>query len=538
MAWPRNVARFFTRQLREGWPAVLFVPALVFMLHDFALLRAIDGYAFLLIGNLGAIADAGHGRPSSKGTHNRVVVALIDPETREQRYSERTPLDRCELRDDIRVLYAAHPEVLAIDIELSPAPELRSRQEEIECEKELYALIKGQDRNVTRTVLMTPTRPLNARLLEKQCEWQAGMQMSGVLFGRPDLPVNNGMTLEHYDDERSFGVAVRRAREKRPLPEQTRENLDTLLRECTSKPEPRESSDHSDRINPLLYASSICPVPLKAPTSDQKEPAREDGKRARTLCLVSGAADAEAAFSARLNVAFPDKQPRVVFFGAGYGEDDVFLTPLGWLYGVEIHAAAYLSHFHPISEKEWMNLAGDILIAFVLSFSISFFWQRYFRGRLSVRARDRQLAAGYVIALLVVFTGLVILTCILSFFAMRLSGLWLSPVPIAIGMLLDAFMLGSVHAAIHACHEQVNAAVKTLQETPPESLDAVASKIVKQGRPPAPSLADSIKCFFVADWLRLFRTGQYGAGALIFIRRAMWLVVVGAAVGFAAHSVF
>jgi CHASE2 domain-containing sensor protein len=534
--WRRNVARFFTRQFREGWPAVLFVPALIFMLHDFPLLRAIDGYAFLVIGNLGAIADLGQGHPS-KGTDNRVVVALIDPETREQRYSERTPLDRCELRDDIRVLYGAQPEVLAIDIELSPAPELRSRQEEIECEKELYALIKGQDGNVTRTVLMTPTRPLNPRLLQKQCEWQAGMQMSGVLFGRPDLPVTSGMTLEHYDDERSFGVAVRRAREKRPLPAQTRELLDSLVRECTSKAE-RESSDHSDRINPLLYGSSICPVPLKVQTAVQKEPAREEGKRARTLCLVGGAADAEAALADRLRAAFPDKQPRVVFFGAGYGEDDVFLTPLGWLYGVEIHAAAYLSHFHRIEEKEWMNLTGDLLIAFVFSFFISIFWQQYFRNRLSVRARDRQVAAKHVFFLLVTFSVLLIVACLLSLWALRGAGVWLSPVPIAIGMLLDAFILGSVHVAIHACHEQVNAAVRTLQAAPPESFATVASMTLKQRRTPAISFRDSIKCFFVADWLRLFRTGQYYAGTIIFMRRAMWVGVVGAALAIAAHSVF
>jgi hypothetical protein len=206
------------------------------------------------------------------------------------------------------------------------------------------------------------------------------------------------------------------------------------------------------------------------------------------------------------------------------------------LYGVEVHAAAYLSRLHPLDEKEWLSLAGDILTAFIFSFSISFFWQRYFSRRLSVSARDRQLAAWWVLALVAVFGCLVIATCAISLGLMRNAGVWMSPVPIAIGMLLDAFVLGSVHVAIHACHEQVNAAVRALQGATPESFATVAATTLKQARPADKSLGDSIKRFFLADWWRLLRTGQYVAGATIFTRRAIWVgVLVSAAALLVAH---
>jgi hypothetical protein len=522
MAWRRNVARFTTRQLREGWRAVLFVPALIFILEQFQWLHVIDDYAFVAIANNAAIADLVEGRLSRTSEDNGVVVALIDSETHAQRYSARSPLNRCELFKDISLLYEASPQVLAIDIDISPAPGLtRSRpaprrgatRTQGDCEYELYALIKRQDPEVTRTVLMAPAREIGDKVRGRVCAWQADMLASGVEFGGADLRVNNGMTLEQSDDERTFGAAVHRARKQEQL---TGAQRDVLLHECTSAAQPAQPAGRSKRINALLYGSSICPVPLKVKGAAAQQTSREDGLGSETQCPASTTAG-PGEFSTRLNAALKPVRPRILFFGAGYGEDDVFFTPVGMLYGVEVHAAAYLSRLHPIDEKEWISLTGDILIAFLFSFSISFCWQQYFRNRMSGRARDRELAAWWVIMLLAVFAVLVYVTCVVSFLAMRGAGIWLSPVPIAIGMLLDAFVLGSVHVAIDTRRDQVNAAVRALQAAPPESFATVASTILEQGRREAVSLADSIN------------TGQYVAGAMIFMRRAVWLGVIGAA---------
>jgi hypothetical protein len=512
----------FKRQLREGWPAALFVPALIFILHDW--LHVIDDYAFVVIANNAAISDFVDSRVSRTAQDNGVVVALIDSETHAQRYSARSPLNRCELLKDIKRLYGARPEVLAIDLDISPAPGLprssarRSGAAKLDgdCEDEMYRLIKGQNLNGVRTVLMSPKRPAEAKVLERQCVWQADMRAARVEFGGADLPVSNGMTLEQYDDEASFGAAVRRARSKEPPAES---------RKCTSEAEPPEPVARAKRINALLYGSSICPVPLAVKSAVHQQPERDDGLGAETLCPASQTAGPDE-FPKRLGVALDRVQPRVLFFGAGYGEDDVFFTPVGMLYGVEVHAAGYLSRIHPIGEKRWINLAGDILIAFAFSFSITLCWRQYFRNRMSEKARDRLLAMWWVIGLLVGFACAVYVTCIASYTAMRWAGIWLSPVPIAIGMLLDAFILGSVHVAIHTCHEQVNAAVRALQAATPESFATVAATTLKQARPADKSLGDSINRFFLADGLRLLQKGQYVAGATVFVRRAVWLCVL------------
>jgi hypothetical protein len=521
---------------------VLFVSALVFILHEHKWLHVIDDYAFVAIANIGVISDFVERPLGRTSDDNGVVVALIDSETHAQRYSARSPLNRCELFKDISRLYEASPQVLAIDIDISPAPGLtRSRpaprrgatRTQGDCEYELYALIKRQDPEVTRTVLMAPAREIGDKVRGRVCAWQADMLASGVEFGGADLRVNNGMTLEQSDDERTFGAAVHRARKQEQL---TGAQRDVLLHECTSAAQPAQPAGRSKRINALLYGSSICPVPLKVKGAAAQQTSREDGLGSETQCPASTTAG-PGEFSTRLNAALKPVRPRILFFGAGYGEDDVFFTPVGMLYGVEVHAAAYLSRLHPIDEKPWLSLAGDILIAFIFSFSISFFWQRYFSRRLSVSARDRQLATWWVLALVAAFACLVIATCAISLWLMRNAGVWMSPVPIAIGMLLDAFVLGSVHVAIHACHEQVNAAVRALQAATPESFATVAATTLKQARPADKSLGDSINRFFLADWLRLLLKGQYVAAAAIFMRRAVWLsVLLGAVAILVEHS--
>src|SRR5689334_5590316 len=78
--------------VREDWPAILFVPALVSILHHFNALYAIDAYAFLTISNLTVAFDRGH-----QASDPHAVVVLIDDQTYEHRYLERSPLNRCRL---------------------------------------------------------------------------------------------------------------------------------------------------------------------------------------------------------------------------------------------------------------------------------------------------------------------------------------------------------------------------------------------------------------------------------------------------------
>lgn len=112
--------------------------------HGLHLLDAVDGYAFLGIGNLTA-RDVSQ----STGSNPKMAVVLIDQESHENFYRERSPLDRCELKKDLEAIYnlPGPPKPVVIDLDLSPSLEVLppySRQNTAarKCMVKLKALLK------------------------------------------------------------------------------------------------------------------------------------------------------------------------------------------------------------------------------------------------------------------------------------------------------------------------------------------------------------------------------------------------------------
>src|SRR5436305_5943910 len=127
---------------------------------------------------------------------------------------------------------------------------------------------------------------------------------------------------------------------------------------------------------------------------------------------------------------------------------------------------------------------------------------------MSAHAFDRQIACLFVLMLVVLFIGVVFITLVLSYFALR-AGIWLSPVPIAIGMLIDAFALGSVHQAISVATQQRLATVARLQAAhQSSSFPQAASRELRQHRPESRTIFDSLYRFVVLDVARLFSNHQ------------------------------
>ena len=131
-----------------------------------------------------------------------------------------------------------------------------------------------------------------------------------------------------------------------------------------------EATHHSKRdtevIDPRKYLSGVVPIAVGSGA---------DLSKGIELKLTAdqplGAAANPADFKA-------------VFFGAAFGEGDTFVTPLGELYGVEIHAAAFLSLLDPLSTNNHLSeLLADIVFGFLFGFLIAYCWERYFKLRLS-----------------------------------------------------------------------------------------------------------------------------------------------------------
>ncbi|NJO13095.1 MAG: hypothetical protein HC872_06100 [Gammaproteobacteria bacterium] len=181
----------------------------------------------------------------------------------------------------------------------------------------------------------------------------------------------------------------------------------------------------------------------------------------------------------------------MIFFGAGYGAGDVFLTPLGELYGVEVHAAAYLSD--GLSHNRLIDFVLDLFIAFSFGFVIASFWGKYFAHRFSYDAYVRQSAPLSIILLILTVAAMVVAFVIASLFMLVYFGIWLSPIPLAIGMIIDSFVSGSV--------ERATDEYESMRRKLSEAL-AVATGVQRDPEADVPEHERSRVVMWLAGWFR------------------------------------
>jgi hypothetical protein len=424
----KHVWRFVREHVRRHWPAALFLPALLVVLEHSILQgvpRSFDTSAFVWLlviktafDNVSTtpLPDPRKAAPSGSAA---ALVVLIDDTTYERRYLERNPLSRCTLVEHLKVVYEAHPDVVAIDLDISPARWLEPEDDEgvasrsvsdsewvreAQCQRDLYDLLK--DASVTKqiaTVLMEPWPVKNDKpRQEKICAWQRGMQDALIYFAAAYAEAEYGVVVYHNNNDNSALPAVVHALAESPngLTKQA------LFGRC-APPQP-QSPDSPDRklISPVAYRSGLITVPIWP-----------DATAAQAQSEVPGTDPScseemkSQAYPARLNCALKQLaqithgRTRVVFLGAGYGFDDSFVTPVGDFYGVEVQAASYLSLLAPFPPaNELIAFVLDVLIAIGLGLVFGWCWSNYFKRRLMRPPyRERHNSTRYVIYLVGLF---------------------------------------------------------------------------------------------------------------------------------------
>jgi len=410
------------------WKAVFFVAAVVSLLHHHGYLDVIDTYALLAVSNLASTYQppcaCGPLPAMDKGQYSAIALE-IDQRRFDTFYEGRSPLNRCQLRNDLELIYQSRPQLLVIDLDLSPARMLvdpRKDSEQI-CENALYTLIRDRARE-TPTVLMEPFEVdridgTDSPYLRKRDAWLRTMkkESAGVTFGDADIPVTYGLVVRYHDGPDSL---VQRA---------------------------HIASSGKRRL--------IATRP--APLIDPRKYVRADGVHARAL----------------YNPVCPwhilTKLPgQIVFFGAAYGsQGDTFLTPVREVYGVEVHAAAFLSYFEPLGEPKLSAFVIDLVFAFIFSWIMALTWRRYLALRTysqephvleaasipgarvfivvgapsredvkAIRARAGLFAFFLtVLSILLLFVSLIVSVYLLARWA-----IWASPLPILVGMLIDSIV--------------------------------------------------------------------------------------------------
>lgn len=412
---PRHPDRFSVLEhIRKKWRATVFVAACVTIAHlQFNGFDAVDSYAFLVLGNRVSHAMRAAATETTRPDADSVVVVRIDEQAFRTRFRERSPLNRCALSSQLAAIYKAEPEILIIDLDLSPAVVDAGN-----CQAHLHAALKRWARSI-RTVVMEPFHSFDPTVTASRADWRKQREDDGVRFGDAALPVNYGMVLHYYTGGRTLYAAARR-HDRDPQP----------IADDASPP----SLDHQ-RIDVRAYMTKLVPVLASWTDTPEDGPARDDDLTGTLLALW-------------------DKplKDKVVFFGAGFGQEDTYLTPVGKLYGVEVHAAAFWSsdpaRTPSLRLRHASALVIEVVIAFMFGIIIAWCWEQYFAWRCRRGSMEEQLA--WIWLPLMLASLLVAITLWLVIAAALLSslGVWLSPIPLAAGMLIESYMTGPVDAAL------------------------------------------------------------------------------------------
>jgi hypothetical protein len=320
-------------------------------------------------------------------------------------------------------------------------------------------IIDADTKHQIRTVLMLPFESSAARVSEVPATWRN--LASTVTFGLAGLPVEYGLVIKQYCDPNTLAASAYALSAK----------LKDARRNCVDEAIHR-SERNTELIDPRKYLSGVVPV------------------------AVGSGADLTRRIELKLTADQPSAAAnpadfKAVFFGAAFGEGDTFVTPLGELYGVEIHAAAFLSLLDPLSTNNHLwEFAADIVLGFFFGMVIAYFWGLYFKLRLSPDSDHRLWAPVWLVVLGVTVFSMAILLTFASLLLLARFGIWASPIPMAVGMLVESFVSGSVAQGIRT-----------------------AEAIKGVGKPSRRSFRESAKMFFGGDFYLLLNLGM-GADVL------------------------
>jgi CHASE2 domain-containing sensor protein len=436
LGWVHSLLHHFA----HCWASALVVASIITIAQeDFQLLAPLEAISFLSVSNVSSNWAIG------LGTKPQVALVAIDNITYETKYQDKSPLYRCALHDHLAAIYAAHPEVVVIDIDLSPALWLRTldpEAEESKCEKQLYDLIRNQAGKGTYNILMTPfhsaQEPTDPSL--NKTSWQRFMSADRsetpkrisehIKFADPQLPIEFGVLLRHHTKTDSLSVAAK--------------NIAADPRiEANDHTHPREEKEY---IDPRIYRTGINIFPLN---DFDKNPDKSDNLT-------------DALRKALDKITEISQRKRVVFFGGTYGQSDVWITPLGKVYGVEAHAAAYASE--RITSHHFAEFIGDWLMAILFAMLIAFCWDKFFTYRIVENACIRQLARFIPLLLFFVVGVITVFFWRVSVLVLTTFAVWLSPIATVVGMLIDSFVSGSVEQAISKLRPAMNNPHKSLNE--------------------------------------------------------------------------
>jgi hypothetical protein len=131
-----------------------------------------------------------------------------------------------------------------------------------------------------------------------------------------------------------------------------------------------------------------------------------------------------------------DIENKVVFLGGQYNNQDKFLTPIGELDGVAVHAYILASDLENASHSIAMLL--DIVVGSIIGIILAFLWKKYDTESFhwifdSYKSVVFLAILSFVLSL--IYLSIYLMPVIMS------SGIWLNPGPMILGMFIHAFLV-------------------------------------------------------------------------------------------------
>ena len=399
--------------IQDKWTSMVFSAALAVILDHLGFLRVLSKVSLLVVSSL-----ASHGGGTVTFAPGMPVVVVINGDDFNTRYAERSPLDRCVLQADIAKVLAKAPSRLAIDFDLSPMADASPAEKG--CQQKLDAML---DQHAGQLILLVPFPALGRQLLDLKQGWMQDRCHAGLHFADGNIEQSMGMVTEQVaGEDEQLGAR---------MANQLHHGFSNLVCDAV-----QDSTDPGN--NPWLTdaRSVVAPERETQPINFPKAV-----EQLALIPLGSSAFD-----------ALPSLAGSPVLFGGDWGKDDSFLTSIGTLPGVEIHAARLISLQDPIeSLSPWVNLLSDLGIALCFAWVIEQFWEHYVLARrVDLAFKDKQQVTGLSSMVMLVFVC-VYLSLVLFFFFVAEHlfahrNVVIAPLLIALSMLIDGFVSGPVDA--------------------------------------------------------------------------------------------
>jgi hypothetical protein len=149
----------------------------------------------------------------------------------------------------------------------------------------------------------------------------------------------------------------------------------------------------------------------------------------------------------------PPAAANVVIFGGAYGDDDLHITPIGQHFGVEIHAARYASLTDtPLAHRHVVAFWADVAFAALFSMIVKTGVDAYAGTAKSTQPWTRQRRGGVMTLFVVLYVAACGVALWVAWFLLPL-GIVVEPLLIALGMMIDGFVVGPWRALSHRLDE-------------------------------------------------------------------------------------